>query len=58
MTTVKITLENGDYFTTRINCTPDEACKYYTIGSYINIGTDADNMQKIKKLEFIKEEIS
>lgn len=53
MTTVKITLENGDYFTTRINCTPDEACKYYAIGSYINIGIDADNMQKIKKLEFI-----
>ena len=53
MTTVKITLENGDYFTTRINCTPEEVCKYYPVGGYINMGTDADDMQKIKKLEFI-----
>lgn len=53
MTTVKINLENGDHITTRINCTPEEACNYYRIGSYINIGTVADNMQKIKSLEFI-----
>lgn len=53
MTTVKINLENGDHITTRINCTPEEACDYYRIGSYINIGTVADDMQKIKSLEFI-----
>lgn len=53
MTTVKINLENGDHITTRINCTPEEARNYYRIGSYINIGTVADDMQKIKSLEFI-----
>lgn len=53
MTTVKINLENGDHITTRINCTPEKACNYYRIGSYINIGTTADDMQKIKSLEFI-----
>lgn len=53
MTTVKINLENGDHITTQINCTPEEACNYYRIGSYINVGTVADNMQKIKSLEFI-----
>lgn len=53
MTTVKINLENGDYFITRINCTPEETCNYYRISSCINVGTVADNMQKIKSLEFI-----
>ena len=53
MTTVKINLENGDYFITRINCTAEEACNYYRIGSYINVGAAEDNMQKIKSLEFI-----
>lgn len=52
-TTVKINLENGNHITTRINCTSEEACNYYKIGSYINIGTTADDMQKIKSLEFI-----
>ena len=53
MLTVKINLANGDYITTRINCTAEEACDYYRIGSYINVGAVADNMQKIKSLEFI-----
>ena len=53
MTTVKINLENSDYFITKINCTPEEACNYYRIGSYINIGTVADDLQRIKSLEFI-----
>ena len=53
MLTVKINLENGDYITTRINCTAEEACNYYRIGNYINVGADADNMQKITSLEFI-----
>lgn len=53
MTTVKINLENGDYFITRINCTPEDVCKYYPIGGLINVGTDTDDMQKIKSLEFI-----
>lgn len=52
-TTVKVNLENGDYFVTRINCTPEEARDYYRIGSYINNGTVVDDMQKIKSLEFI-----
>ena len=53
MLIVKINLASGDYITTRINCTAEEACNYYRIGSYINVGTTADNMQKIKSLEFI-----
>ena len=53
MLTVKINLANGDYITTRINCTAEEACNYYRIGSYINVGAAADNMQKITSMEFI-----
>ena len=53
MTTIKINLENGDHSITRINCTPEEACNYYRIGSYINNGAAADDMQRIKSLEFI-----
>ena len=53
MLTVKINLASGDYITTQINCTAEEACNYYRIGNYINVGTAADDMQKIKSLEFI-----
>ena len=53
MLTVKINLTSGDSITTRINCTAEEACNYYRIGNYINVGTVADDMQKIKSLEFI-----
>ena len=53
MLTVKINLTNGNSITTRINCTAEEACNYYRIGSYINVGAAADDMQKIKSLEFI-----
>lgn len=53
MITVKINLENGDYITTQINCTPEEAVTYYHIGRLINIGTTTDNLQQIKSLEFV-----
>ena len=53
MLTVKINLASGDSITTRINYTAEEACNYYRIGNYINVGIAADNMQKIKSLEFI-----
>ena len=52
-TTVKINLENGNYFITQINCTPEEACNYYKIGSCVNMGDEYDDVQKIKSLEFI-----
>lgn len=53
MTTVKIIFTDGDYFITRINCSPEEAPNYYRIGNRLNIGTVTDELKTIKALEFI-----
>ena len=53
MTTVKVIFMDGDYLITKINCSPEDATKYYRIGSYLNIGTVTDKLKTIKALEFI-----
>lgn len=52
MTTVKVYLENGDSFVTKINGTPEDARKYYD-GATLNMGTDADDLQKVEKIEIL-----
>jgi len=51
MTDVKVTFDNGDYFTTFINLSREEAAKYY-MGKYFNLGTVKDSMHKVVKVEF------
>lgn len=53
MTTVKVIFIDGDYFITRINCSPEEAANYYRIGNRLNVGTVTDELKTIKALEFI-----
>ena len=49
---VKVTYSNNDTITTAINGTIEEIENYYKIGSIFNIGTVADNLQSVTKLEF------
>lgn len=53
MRLVKVTFENGDTITTHINGTDEEIKWYYIIGRLFNIGTVADNMQKVEFVEII-----
>ena len=53
MITVKLIFTDGDYFTTWINCSPEEATNYYRIGSCLNMGTVTDKLKTIKALEFL-----
>lgn len=52
MITVKVHLENGDSFVTRINGTPEDAHKYYD-GATLNMGTVSDDLQKVEKIEIL-----
>ena len=52
MTTVKVYLENGDSFVTKINGTPEDARKYYD-GATLNMGTETDDLQKVEKIEIL-----
>ena len=49
---VKVTYSNNDTITTAINGTIEEIENYYRVGSIFNIGTVADNLQSVTKLEF------
>lgn len=46
----KITLENGDYFVTRMNASFEEAREYF-LGKVLNVGTVDDDLQKCVKVE-------
>lgn len=50
---VKVTFENGNMIETSINGTVEEIGKYYRVGSIFNIGTVADDLQKVVNLEFV-----
>ena len=49
---VKVTYSNNDTIVTAINGTIEEIENYYRVGSIFNIGTVADNLQSVTKLEF------
>ena len=49
---IKVILENGDFFYTKVSGTKEDIEKYY-IGSVFNVGIVVDNMQKCVKVEFL-----
>lgn len=53
MRTVKVTFEDGNSLVTSINGTKSNIQDYYKIGNTFNLGTDLDNLQKVKTLEFL-----
>lgn len=53
MKTVKVTFQDGNYITTKINGTNEEIMEYYKIGRYFNLGQENDEMQKVSFLEFL-----
>lgn len=57
MITIKVTMEDGNTFTTPINCTFEEAKSYY-VGNYFNMGTVDDYMVKAVKVELINKEVN
>ena len=48
---VTVHLSDGDTISTWINCTAEEALKYYTVGRIINNGTVSDHMVSIVSVE-------
>lgn len=53
MRTVKVTFEDGNSLVTSINGNDSDIREYYKIGNVFNLGTDSDNLQKVKTLEFL-----
>lgn len=49
---IKVVLENGDTFYTKVNGTKEDIKKHY-IGSVFNVGIVDDDMQKCVGVEFI-----
>lgn len=49
---IKVILENGDSFCTKVNGTKEDIEKYY-VGSVFNVGVVDDDMQKCVRVEFI-----
>lgn len=54
MIAVKVYLENGDSFVTKMNGTPEDARRYYD-GATLNMGTDKDDLQKVAKIEILSD---
>ena len=54
-TYVKATFEDGDYFCTGINLTPEEACEYY-LGKVFNTSGTKDNMQRCVRVDILDTE--
>lgn len=48
---IKVVLENGDFFHTKVNGTKEEIEKYY-VGTTFNVGVITDDMQKCVRVEF------
>lgn len=55
MLTVKVTLDDGNWFTTRINATREEALIYYGMGEILNMGVTHDDVRKIVGVEFLSD---
>ena len=55
MLTVKVTLDDNNWFTTRMNATREEALIYYGIETILNMGVTHDDMRKVVELEFLSD---
>ena len=53
MKNVKVTFENGDTISTRMNGTKEEITAYY-VGNKFNLGSVEDNMQAAVNVEFVE----
>lgn len=49
---IKVILENGDYFCTKVSGTKEDIEKYY-VGNVFNVGIVDDDMQKCIIVEFL-----
>jgi hypothetical protein len=49
---IKVVLENGDSFYTKVNGTKADIEKYY-VGTIFNVGTINDDMQRCVGVEFL-----
>lgn len=50
MRTARVFLSNGTNYATSINGTNTEIQKYFQLGSYINVGSTTDDIQRIEAL--------
>lgn len=55
MVTVKVTLDDGNWFTTRMNATKDEALAYYEVGKVFNVGAVRDDMREVIGVEVLSD---
>lgn len=55
MLTVKVTLDDGNWFTTRMNATKEEALAYYGIGEVFNMGGVHDDMREVVGVEVLSD---
>lgn len=53
MIDIKIIYDNGDYDYTKINCTFEDAKRYY-VGKIFNIGRTKDKLVKCTNIELVK----
>lgn len=49
---IKVILENGDYFCTKVSGTREYIEKYFT-GNIFNVGIVKDDLQRCVKVEFL-----
>ena len=49
---IKVILENGESFYTKVSGTKEDIEKYY-VGSVFNVGVVNDDMQKCVRVEFL-----
>ena len=55
MITVKVTLDDGDWFTTRINATKEEALAYYEVGLILRMVFEGDDLRMIAGVEVLSD---
>ena len=55
MLTVKVTLDDNNWFVTRMNATREEALIYYGIETILNMGVTHDDMRKVVSVEVLSD---
>lgn len=55
MLTVKVTLDDNNWFVTRMNATREEALAYYGIGEVFNMGGVHDDMREVVGVEVLSD---
>ena len=55
MVIVKVTLDDGDWFTTRMNAMKEEALAYYEVGLILRMGFAGDDLRMIAGVEVLSD---